>query len=295
MIRFGIFMRNKQKPLVSVIIPTKNSARHLENCLLSIKRQTYPNIEIIVVDNHSTDDTVRIARKFTDRIYIHGPERATQVNYGVSKAHGKYVYYTGSDLTMESDLIRQAVSACEGSKADAVYLNVLTDIRHPNIWQKVRALERRCYFKEPGMSGARFWKKNVFEALGGFKGLLGDEIEFQSRLNDAGYRTVFIDAKENNHEEYVSLMVILKRSLYYGWLTGQLRVKYGKPKGKQYKFIRPEFLRHRDILLENKFVFIFFVLYKLTQYICAGLGYTLAVLMGYNSRVEGYLHKLNYG
>jgi glycosyltransferase involved in cell wall biosynthesis len=282
-------------PLVSVIVPTKNSAKHFENCLLSVKNQTYPNIEIIVVDNHSTDDTIKIAQRFTDRVFIHGPERATQVNYGVEKAHGTYVYYTGSDLTMEADLVKQAVGACEERGADAVYLNVLTDIKDPNIWQKVRALERRCYFKEPGMSGARFWKKNVFEKLGGFKGLLGDEIEFQTRLNNAGYRTVFIDAKEINHEEYASFPVIAKRSLYYGWLMSQAQVKYGKQIGAQYKLIRPEFLRHKDILLENKYVFLFFILYKVTQYICGGLGYMLAVLMGYNKHIEAFLHKLNYG
>jgi glycosyltransferase involved in cell wall biosynthesis len=285
----------KLHPLVSVIVPTKNSVKHFEDCLKSIKSQTYPNIEIIVVDNHSTDDTLKIAQRFTDSVFVHGAERATQVNYGVKQAKGKYVYYTGSDITMESDLVRQAVVACEEDKADAVYLNILTDIENPNIWQKVRALERKCYFKEPGMSGARFWRKNVFEKLGGFEGLLGDEIEFQTRLNNAGYRTVFIDAKENNLGEYSSYSTIVKRSLYYGWLIRKLMMKKRKKIGKQYKLIRNEFLRHKDILMEDKYVFVFFILYKVTQYVCAGTGYTLAMLLGYNSRVEAYLHKINYG
>lgn len=283
------------KTLVSVIIPTKNSAKHIERCLLSIKHQTYRNIEIIVVDNHSTDETVTIAKRYTKTVYIHGPERAIQVNYGISKAKGKYVYYIGGDLTAEAGLVKEAVTACEGKRVDAVYLNVLTVLKNPNIWQKVRALERRCYFKEPGMSGARFWKKTVFLSLGGFEGLLGDEIEFQAKLNDAGYKTVFIDAKETNHDEYAKYSVIITRSLYYGWLTRQVQAKQKKKLGTQYTFIRPEFIRHKDILLADIRVFIFFVLYKLTQYLFAGMGYALAVLMGYNSRIEKYLHKLNYG
>lgn len=285
-------------PLVSVVIPTKNSARHLKECLVSVKKQTYTNVEIIVVDNHSTDNTVNIAKKFTSKVFIYGPERATQVNYGIGKAKGKYVYYTGSDLTMEPALIEQAVTACEKKGVSAVYLNVLTTIKYPNIWQKVRALERECYYKEPGMSAARFWRRDVFLKLGGFDeslGAMSDDLEFQTRLNEAGYVTVFIDAKENNPGEYASYSIIVRRSLYYGWLMRKVLLKHPKKLRTQYRPVRDEFLRHKDILLKDKGIFMFFLIYKLTQYVFAGLGYVLATVMGYNSRVEAYLHKLNYG
>jgi len=62
-------------PLVSVVIPTRNSANHLEECLLSIKRQSYPNIEIIVVDNNSSDRTKEIASLVADSVYNKTPER----------------------------------------------------------------------------------------------------------------------------------------------------------------------------------------------------------------------------
>ena len=57
-----------ENPLVSVIIPTYKSSRTLEKCLESIKNQTYKNIEIIVVDNNSTDNTKEIAKKFTQKV-----------------------------------------------------------------------------------------------------------------------------------------------------------------------------------------------------------------------------------
>jgi len=282
-------------PLVSVIIPTKNSSRNLKDSLLAIQNQTYPNVEIIVVDNFSTDDTVRIAKEFTKNVYRKGPERATQVNFGVSKAKGEYVYYTGSDVVAEKELIFEAVEACKSKKADAVYMNILTTMSHPTIWQKVRALERECYFKEPGMSGARFWKKRVFENLGGFEGILGDEIEFQSRLDTARYKTVFIDAKENNLGEYASYLTIVKRSIYYGWLIRKLQTINKRKLGKQYTPIRSEFIKHKDILLRDKVIFLYFLIYKVTQYVCAGLGYTLAVIFRYNRRIEILLNKMNYG
>jgi len=56
-------------PLVSIIIPTYNSARTLEQCLISIVAQDYKDIEIIVVDNNSTDTTKEIAQKYTQNVF----------------------------------------------------------------------------------------------------------------------------------------------------------------------------------------------------------------------------------
>ncbi|MFZ2256404.1 MAG: glycosyltransferase [Patescibacteria group bacterium] len=55
--------------LVSVIIPTKNSARTIGKCLESIQNQSYKDIEIIVVDNYSPDGTTDIARQYIDKVY----------------------------------------------------------------------------------------------------------------------------------------------------------------------------------------------------------------------------------
>lgn len=55
-------------PLVSIIIPTYNSAKTLEICLQAIKAQSYQNIEIIVVDNNSLDETKEIAQKYADKV-----------------------------------------------------------------------------------------------------------------------------------------------------------------------------------------------------------------------------------
>ena len=64
-------MSVKSLPLVSIIITTKNEEKNIQNCLESIKCQTYPKekIEIIVVDNHSTDKTKTVARKYNSKIF----------------------------------------------------------------------------------------------------------------------------------------------------------------------------------------------------------------------------------
>ena len=96
-------------PLVSIIIPTKNSSSTLETVLKSVRRQTYPNIEIIVVDNYSKDDTVLIVKKYGARLYMKGPERSVQRNYGANKTTGKYLVFLDSDIELSSNVIAECV------------------------------------------------------------------------------------------------------------------------------------------------------------------------------------------
>ena len=69
--------------LVSVVVTTKNEQANIERCLESICIQTYEPIEIIVVDNGSTDLTKTIASRFTTNVFDHGPERSSQRNFGM--------------------------------------------------------------------------------------------------------------------------------------------------------------------------------------------------------------------
>ena len=88
------------EPLVSVIIATRNESANIERIIKSLTSQTYSNIEIIVVDNGSSDNTQELARKFLSRDNVlHLPDyvdlsnvknfRGAQVNFGVYKSNGK--------------------------------------------------------------------------------------------------------------------------------------------------------------------------------------------------------------
>jgi glycosyltransferase involved in cell wall biosynthesis len=87
-----------KQPLVSVIVPTRNNAGTIAACLNSIRKQSYRQIELIVVDNGSNDDTLNIAKKYADAVYTHGPERSAQRNYGAKRSKGAYVLIVDSDI-----------------------------------------------------------------------------------------------------------------------------------------------------------------------------------------------------
>ena len=131
-------------PLVSVIIPTKNSGKTLLQCLDSIKNQNYENIEIIVVDNYSTDNTLQIAKIYTNTVYTFSPERSSQVNYGVEKSSGKYIYRVDSDFVLEPQIISEAVNAAESNNYAAIIIHNTSDPT-VNFWAKVRKFERDMY------------------------------------------------------------------------------------------------------------------------------------------------------
>jgi glycosyltransferase involved in cell wall biosynthesis len=183
------------QPLVSIIVPTRNSAAFLRACLQSIKDQSYPYTELIVVDRDSTDTTKAIAREFTPHVLNHGPERSAQVNYGVTQAEGEYVYKVDSDFILDPEVVAECVEkAAEGY--DAVVVHNSPDTRVSWV-ARVRKFEVDMYKYDLQHSSARFVRRDVYQAIHGFtEGITaGEDYDFQNKLNRAGYRTGFIDAE----------------------------------------------------------------------------------------------------
>ena len=92
----------KKTPLISIVIPTYNHARFLGRALKSVIDQTYVNWEVIVIDNHSSDNTDEVMETFIDRrirylkIYNNGVIAASR-NEGIRAAHGEWIAFLDSD------------------------------------------------------------------------------------------------------------------------------------------------------------------------------------------------------
>lgn len=112
--------------LVSIVIPAYNCEDFLEKNINSLISQTYQHIEIIFVDDGSTDRTASIICKYCkldNRIkYYYQENRGVSAarNYGVSKAGGKYLLFVDSDDYIDENLVEKTVTIAEKNQADAV-------------------------------------------------------------------------------------------------------------------------------------------------------------------------------
>lgn len=114
------------EPLVSVIVPVYNAAMYLDECLASICGQTHRNLEIIVVDDGSTDDTPEIIRRFSSvdsRVSVLTQQNkyaGVARNNGFSQAQGEYVIFLDADDVFESTMIERMIGRAEETCADVV-------------------------------------------------------------------------------------------------------------------------------------------------------------------------------
>ena len=159
--------------LVSIIVSTKNEEKNIYNCLKSIKNQTYKNIEVVVVDNYSTDKTKRICSKFKIKFYEKGNERSEQRNYGVYLSKGEFILYLDADMIITPNLVYSCLQKIKNEEVDGLYIK--ERIIGKNFFNEVRNFEREFY-EGTKIDAIRFLKKKKFLQLKGFdKKIIGQE------------------------------------------------------------------------------------------------------------------------
>ena len=103
-------MSTTDRPSVSVVVTTRNEAADLERCLASIRGQTLPDVEIVVVDNGSTDGTREIAAALADIVLDQGPERSAQRNAGARAARAEYILFADADMELTPTVLEECLS-----------------------------------------------------------------------------------------------------------------------------------------------------------------------------------------
>lgn len=186
-------------PEVSIVIPLYNKEKYIRRSVESILMQTYSDYEIIIVDDGSTDNSIREVKKIKDRrvrFYQkinEGPGRAR--NYGAELSCGKYLTFLDADDEWLPDFLEKTINVLKDGKHDIVltshYLGEdKTDMSAPYISKKIRTgtfLNKEVIYPlKFYMDAITFFivgnfiiKKNVFNDIGGFfsvrKSLIGED------------------------------------------------------------------------------------------------------------------------
>ena len=145
-------------PLVSVIIPAYNSEDTLNDCIQSVVCQSYENLEIIVVNDGSRDNTKAIIEKFSSAdprvILVNKKENEGRVltrDSGIKNAHGKYIQYLDSDDTLRERAIEYLLAKAEITGADMVVAPFLFHLEDGKV-------ERSLNFDFKELSGIDYLK-----------------------------------------------------------------------------------------------------------------------------------------
>ena len=229
-------------PLVSVVIPARNEARNIERCVRSVLTSTYPNIEVIAVDDHSSDGTANIAQGIAaedPRLRVmenpalpdgwFGKQWACQ--NGARLARGEFICFADADTTQSSDLITRSVNAIQQRNADLFSVAGRQELG--SFWERlvqpqIFSIMLVRYGGTESVTNSRsvsdkiangqclFVKRDVYESLGGHglvKSHVADDMMMAQRFFSRGKKVVLMQGVDQlSTRMYTSLS-----ELIHGW------------------------------------------------------------------------------
>jgi len=235
---------------ISFVVPTRNSARTLEACLGSLRAQTHPDVEVVVVDNCSTDGTVDIARRCADRFATCTRERSAQRNEGTARSTGDVVVFIDSDMVLEPQ-VATAIDDVFRAQPDVGALVIPERSFGDGFLVRCRVLEKDLYVGAGDVEAPRAFRRPVIDAIGGWNESLTacEDWELAERTADSGTGVGRVDAWIWHDEGRIRLRTTFAKKRYYGhWIDQYLREQSGR--GRR-RFVRTALLRQPERLLRH--------------------------------------------
>jgi glycosyltransferase involved in cell wall biosynthesis len=190
----------KESPLVSVIIPVYNYERYLAEAIESAVSQTHQHLEVIVVDDGSTDQSGEVARSFAGRgvVYCHqvhagiGPAR----NKGIELAQGDYVAFLDADDRWPEEKTERQLRAFESDPALEMVFGQAVQLQNGPEWESgVKDKKLPVSGMVPGMvPGTMLIKRDAFFRVGKFQGdwKVGEFIDWYARAVELQIRSLVL-------------------------------------------------------------------------------------------------------
>jgi chlorobactene glucosyltransferase len=204
-------------PRVTILVPAKDEAPRIEQCLQSILRQDYPNFELVVIDDRSTDGTGQILHAMAARdhrmriVHVQPGELPTgwggksfALHRGVEQATGQWLLFVDADVQLEPDALRAALAAAVQREFDMVSL--LPQFVGQSFWENLLqplagaatgmmfaiALTNTNHNRTAFANGQFILvRRHVYEAVGGhaaIRGTLSEDTALARRIKDSGFR-----------------------------------------------------------------------------------------------------------
>jgi cellulose synthase/poly-beta-1,6-N-acetylglucosamine synthase-like glycosyltransferase len=196
---------------VSVIMPTFNGGAELGRTIASLHRQTVRPVEIIVVDDGSTDDTRAIAdearsRGLVDIVVCHGTRcgRSAAINAGARFATGDLIFAADADTIFEPDVVARLAAVFADPRVAGACCNIAVANERASIWTGLQSVEYLMSISAGKtlfdifraiscLSGAcSMYRRDVFMGQGGLDVGPGEDLEFSLRLRRLGWLVRFV-------------------------------------------------------------------------------------------------------
>ena len=265
--------------LVSIIIPAYNEESIIQNLLISIKKQSYKNIEVIVIDDASNDRTADISRKYTNKVFVRKhAERSIQRNFGVKKAKGKYLLFLDADMELSKNVVEECVRILENDGRIGGIV-IPEESVAKSFWEKIKAFERSFYneYGDLNIEAARFFRKSVFEEVGGYdESITGPEDwDLPESIKKMGYKIGRVKSLIYHHERIANPLVLAGKKYYYGLKAYRYFEKQKVPliSAKTIYFLRPAFYRSWKKIITHPILSGAMFLMFLFELIGGGMGF----------------------
>ena len=266
----------KEQPQVSIIVPVYNVENYIERCLNSLVNQTFKDIEIITINDGSTDKSLELINKYVKEdirvsVIDLGDEGVSYCrNLGIEKANGKYIMFVDSDDWIDFNMVEVMYKKAEENNIDLVMCSYIREFKDHSK-EKIFNLPEEIIYKEDKV-------KN--ELLRKLVGPVKEELSNPEMLDALGtvwgklYRTdilkenkiKFVDLKEIGSAEdtlfniftfnYLKKVMFLNKPMYHYWrdnpksVTSQYNSKLKEQRKVFFKYIS-------DFIKENNFEQVF--------------------------------------
>jgi chlorobactene glucosyltransferase len=233
-------------PLVSIIVPARNEERNIRRCVESLLEQNYPNYEVIVVDDGSTDETPAILeniiqthpqsnRLWVQRLRDELPEgwagKPHAIHTGVQESHGEWLLFTDADTWHAPNALRSALTSAMSTGSDLYTLGTAQEL--PGFWDKVMmpmaylGISMMYPIKKVNdplssiaIANGQFMliRRAVYDVLGGYarpelRNSLLDDRDLANTIKQQGFRLRFEDGRDLVHVQMYRGL----REAWQGW------------------------------------------------------------------------------